>query len=71
MSQSYRALVEAVADKMQSEGIDRVPSDSLAVAVSCGFDADTFEADTEAEAASRSSLPDPSQRTLNLRFPDQ
>lgn len=66
MSQFYRTLVDAVADKMIEGGTERVPFDSLARAASQGFEVTTFEADVEAEIASRQTPADPRQHTLNF-----
>lgn len=67
MSQSYRALVEAVADRMIDGGrTERVPLDSLARAEACGFAVDTFETDVLSEIEDRSAPAD--RRQAHLQF---
>jgi hypothetical protein len=65
VSQFYRALVDAVADKMIEGGrTDRVPLTSLSRAEACGFAVDTFQTDVLAEIEDRTDPADPRQHTL-------
>lgn len=66
MSHSYRALVEAVADRVIEEGTERVPLDALARAADRGIAVDTFEADVLAEIEDRSAPSDPRQPSLQF-----
>jgi hypothetical protein len=73
MSHSYRALVEAVGDKMIAEGLledvhpdDAVPLDSLAKADSLGFATDTFAYDVLAYVADVQTPADPRQSTFQF-----
>lgn len=64
MSHSYRALVDAVADKMIEGGTERVPLDALSRADAQGFAVDTFEGDVLAEISNRTAPSDPRQTSF-------